>query len=70
MFGFEKNGKIKLMNVDPENINLQQLMGAKIDLGSKQSKLEKKQTDNNSDSMLKKSLCPFVPSDYFKMNAI
>ena len=70
MFGFEKNGKTKLMNVDPENVKLQQLMGAKIDLGSKQSKLEKKQTDNNRDSMLKKSLCPFVPSDCFKMNAI
>ena len=70
MFGFEKNGKIKLMNVDPENVNLRQLMGAKTDLGSKQSKLEKKQTDNNRDSMLKKSLCPFVPSDCFKMNAI
>ena len=65
MFGFEKNGKTKLMNVDPENVNLQQLMGAKIDLGSKQSKLETEQTDNNRDSMLKKSLCPFVPSACF-----
>ena len=65
MFGFEKNGKTKLMNVDPENVNLQQLMGAKIDLGSKQSKLETKQTDNSRDRMLKKSLCPFVPSACF-----
>ena len=53
MFGFEKNGKTKLMNVDPENVNLQQIMGAKIDLGSKQSKLETKQTDNNRDSKLR-----------------
>ena len=65
MFGFEKNGKTKLMNVDPENVNLQQLMGAKIDLGSKQSKLETKQKDNNRDSMLKKSFCPFVPNACF-----
>ena len=65
MFGFEKNGKTKLMNVDPENVNLQQLMGAKIDLGSKQSKLETKQTDNIRDSMLKKFRCPFVPSACF-----
>ena len=65
MFGFEKNGKIKLMNVDPTNVNLQQLMGAKIDLGSKQSKLQTEKVDNNRDSMLKKSLCPFVPSACF-----
>ena len=65
MFGFEKNGKIKLMNVDPTNVNLQHLMGAKIGLGSKQSKVETEQTDNNRDSMLKKSLCPFVPSACF-----
>ena len=60
MFRVEKDGKIKLMNVDPENVNPQQLMGAKIDLGSKQSKLETKQTDNNRDSMVRKYLCPFV----------
>ena len=65
MFGFEKNGKIKLMNVDPTNVNLQQLMGAKIDLGSKPSKLETQQIDNDRDSRLRKSLCPFVPSACF-----
>ena len=65
MFGFEKDGKTKLMNVDPENVNLQQLMGAKIGLGSKQSKLETHETDNDRDSRLRKSLCPFVPSACF-----
>ena len=65
MFGFEKNGKIKLMNVDPTNVDLQQLISAKIGLGSKQSKLETQQTDNDRDSRLRKYLCPFVPSACF-----
>ena len=65
MFGFEKNGKIKLMNVDPTNVNIQRLIGANIGLGSKQSKLETQQTNNDGDSRLRKSLCPFVPSACF-----
>ena len=47
------------MNVDPENVDLQKLMVAEIDLGSRNK------TNNNRDSMLRKSLCPFVPSACF-----
>ena len=47
VFGFKKNGKIKLMNIDPKSVNLQSLVGRAIGMSSRHVKREVQQEHRN-----------------------
>ena len=47
VFGFKKNGKIKLMNIDPKSVNLQSLVGRAIGMESRHVKRETQQEHRN-----------------------
>ena len=47
VFGFKKNGKIKLMNIDPKSVNLQSLVGRAIRMAPRHVKRETRQEQRN-----------------------
>ena len=47
VFGFEKNGKIKLMNIDPKSVNIQNLVSRAIGMAPRHVKRETPQENRN-----------------------